>query len=98
MRVTILVMILALATACNTSKKDAETVEEQWIQLFNGEDLEGWDIKIAGYELNDNYGNTFRVEDGLMKVRYDQYEKFTNQFGHIFYKEDFSHYKLAINK
>jgi hypothetical protein len=97
MRITIVVMILAMATACQTNKKtDAEPVEEQWIQLFNGENLEGWDIKIAGYDLNDNYGNTFRVEDGLMKVRYDQYEAFTNQFGHIFYKENFSHYKLRV--
>lgn len=64
--------------------------------MFNGKDLEGWDIKIAGYELNDNFGNTFRVEDGLLKVRYDQYEEFTNQFGHIFFKDKFSDYRLRI--
>jgi len=96
MRITIVVMILALATACQTSKKETRTVEEHWIQLFNGENLDGWDIKINGFDLNDNHANTFRVEDGLMQVRYDQYEEFTNQFGHIFYKEDFSHYKLRI--
>ena len=96
MRITILVMILALTTACQTTKKDSKTVEEHWIQLFNGENLDGWDIKINGYELNDNYANTFRVEDGLMKVRYDQYDGFTNQFGHIFYKENFSYYKLRV--
>lgn len=68
----------------------------QWISLFNGTDLEGWDIKIAGFELNGNFGNTFRVEDGLMKVRYDQYDEFTNQFGHIFYREKFSNYHLKV--
>ncbi|MCA1746588.1 MAG: DUF1080 domain-containing protein, partial [Bacteroidales bacterium] len=36
------------------------------------------------------------VEDGLMKVRYDAYDTFTNQFGHIFYKEKFSHYRLRV--
>jgi hypothetical protein len=44
-----------------------------WIQLFNGRNLDGWDVKIAGHALNDNFANTFRVEDGLLKVRYDGY-------------------------
>ena len=50
--------------------------ESHWISLFNGKDLTGWTPKITGYELGHNYGNTFRVEDGVIKVRYDQYEKF----------------------
>jgi len=69
---------------------------EGWIQLFNGKDLKGWDIKIKGCALNDNYKNTFRVEDGLLKVRYDEYEDFDNRFGHIFYRGIFSHYKLRV--
>ncbi len=69
--------------------------EKDWIQLFNGKDLKDWDIKIAKHELNDNFGNTFRVEDGLLKVRYDQYKSFDNQFGHIFYKKPFSAYLLV---
>ncbi|MFB3787665.1 MAG: DUF1080 domain-containing protein [bacterium] len=64
----------------------------KWIPLFNGKDLEGWKPKITGYELGDNFGNTFRVEDGILKVRYDQYDKFNGRFGHIFYKDKFSHY------
>ena len=68
----------------------------EWQQLFNGKDLTGWDIKIKGHELNENYGNTFRVEDGVMKVVYDQYTDFNRQYGHIFYKEDFSHYLLRV--
>ena len=70
--------------------------EAQWIQLFNGKDLTGWDIKIAGHELNDNYKNTFRVENGILKACYEEYENFDNKFGHIFYKEKFSHYKLRV--
>ncbi|MBO9573070.1 MAG: DUF1080 domain-containing protein, partial [Chitinophagaceae bacterium] len=66
-----------------------------WISLFNGKDLKDWDIKIARHELNDNYGNTFRVEDGLLKVRYDQYKSFDSLFGHIFYKKPFSAYLLV---
>ncbi|MBN2137811.1 MAG: DUF1080 domain-containing protein [Sedimentisphaerales bacterium] len=68
----------------------------RWISLFNGKNLDGWKIKIKGYELGDNYADTFRVEDGLLKVCYDKYEKFEGQFGHIFYDEKFSHYRLRV--
>ena len=86
----ILVIITLLTVSCSSSKK------ENWIQLFNGKDLTGWDIKIKCSALNENYKNTFRVEDGVMKGSYDEYEKFNNEFGHIFYKEPFSRYKLRI--
>lgn len=83
-----------LWVACGT--QTGRTDQEEWISLFNGKDLEGWDIKITGYELNDNFGNTFRVEDGLLKVSYDEYEEFGGRFGHIYYNESFSHYKLRV--
>jgi hypothetical protein len=67
-----------------------------WIQLFNGKDLTGWDIKIKGHNLNENYGNTFRVEDGMLKVRYDQYTNFDEQYGHIFYNKNFSAYVVMV--
>ncbi|MEK6476916.1 DUF1080 domain-containing protein [Catalinimonas sp. 4WD22] len=70
--------------------------EEEWISLFNGEDLSGWHVKIRGHELDDNYNNTFRVEDGLMKVRYDQYDDFAQQYGHIFYEKPYSNYKFRV--
>jgi hypothetical protein len=54
--------------------------------------LDGWTPKISGYELGDNFGATFRVEDGVLKVAYDQYQTFENRFGHLFYKDKFSHY------
>ncbi|MDP7483739.1 MAG: DUF1080 domain-containing protein, partial [Candidatus Marinimicrobia bacterium] len=59
--------------------------KREWISLFNGKNLEGWKIKVTGHKLNDNYANTFRVEDGILKVAYDNYEKFDRKFGHIFY-------------
>ncbi|CAN5507673.1 DUF1080 domain-containing protein [soil metagenome] len=71
--------------------------QKGWIQLFNGKDLKDWNIKIKDHPLNDNYGNTFRVKDGVMKVTYDQYNNaFKEQFGHIYYKEKFSAYLLYI--
>ena len=70
--------------------------EKGWIQLFNGKNLNDWTIKITGSESGVNYKNTFRVEDGLLKVRYDEYEKFNGEFGHLFYKNSYSHYKLRV--
>ena len=59
---------------------------EKWIQLFNGKDLTGWKVKITGHELNDNFGNTFRVKDGAMQVGYEKYQEFGRKFGHIFHE------------
>ena len=70
--------------------------EENWIPLFNGKDLDDWVVKISGYELGDNFGNTFRVEDGMMKVAYDAYDKFDNRFGHIMYRLPFSSYRIRV--
>ncbi|MBI5281111.1 MAG: DUF1080 domain-containing protein [Candidatus Solibacter usitatus] len=70
--------------------------EKEWVQLFNGKDLTGWTPKITGYEVGENFGNTFRVEDGLLKVRYDAYDKFNNRFGHLFHKDTFGYYVLAV--
>lgn len=70
--------------------------KRKWKQLFNGKNLKGWTVKIKGHELNENYGNTFRVEDGKMVVSYDQYTNFDEQYGHIFYKKPYSYYLLAV--
>lgn len=72
------------------------TAAEEWIALFNGRNLDGWTPKIRGYPLGENFGNTFRVENGVLKVAYDQYDKFDNRFGHLFYREPFSHYRLRV--
>jgi hypothetical protein len=39
----------------------------KWKSLFNGKDLKGWEVKIAGYPLGENFGNTFRVENGYSR-------------------------------
>lgn len=76
------------------AQDDAET--GAWKSLFNGKDLTGWKVKINGYELNDNFGDTFRVENGVLTVSYDKYDKFNSRFGHIFYESPFSHYLLRV--
>lgn len=71
--------------------------KEEWISIFNGKDLDGWTPKIRGYALGDNFGDTFRVENGILRVGYEQYGgKFDNRYGHLFFKEKFSHYKIRV--
>lgn len=70
--------------------------KNEWISLFNGKDFKNWFIKIHHHELGENFGNTFRVEDGIIKVRYDQYGNFNEQFGHLYYKVPFSYYHLKL--
>ncbi|MEJ5994228.1 DUF1080 domain-containing protein [Pedobacter sp. Du54] len=70
--------------------------QKGWINLFNGKDLKDWTIKIAKHEVGENYANTFRVTDGMMKVSYEGYDTFDKQYGHIFYKKPFSYYLLKV--
>lgn len=87
----LLLFVLAIATlSCSAQKKG------KWQQLFNGKNLDGWTPKISKHEVGENWGNTFRVEDGKMVVRYDQYTDFNEQFGHIFYKTPYSYYLIAV--
>jgi hypothetical protein len=85
--------VIALFLLINCTVVNAQ---KGWINLFNGKDIKDWTVKIAKHELNDNYANTFRVEDGIMKVRYDGYTDFDKQYGHIYYKKPFSYYLLKV--
>ena len=101
---------LAFATACAsggsggsienpvpvaTHASVASAPKADYTQMFNGKDLSNWDIKFAKHELGDNFNNTFRVEDGLFKVRYDKWIKWDGEFGHIFYKQNYAYYLVA---
>ena len=69
---------------------------DRWVSLFNGRNLDGWTIKIAGHPLGENFADTFRVEDGMIKASYDQYPKFSMQFGHLYSNVAYSHYRLRL--
>jgi hypothetical protein len=74
----------------------AQADKKGWVSLFNGRDINDWIVKINHHEAGDNFGNTFRVEDGLLKVRYDQYGAYNDQFGHLYFKKPFSYYHLVV--
>lgn len=70
--------------------------DEKWISLFNGKNLDGWTVKIAGHPMGENYADTFRVEDGILKCEYDDYKDFNGRFGHLYSNLAYSHYKLRL--
>jgi len=88
--------LVALGMALPCGAQNSDPAHEDWLVLFNGRNLDGWTPKITGHELGDNFANTFRVENGLLQVRYDGYDKFNGQFGHLFYREPFSFYRLVV--
>ncbi len=95
MKVSVFFMLAVLVFSLLFSSCDRPN-DGTWIQLFNGKDLTGWTPKIVGYEAGDNFANTFRVEDGMIKVRYDGYDSLRDRFGHLFYEDELSNYKLRV--
>ena len=87
-----------LILGCTGPKKLANTgnADKGWTKLFNGTDINDWFVKINHHLVGENYGNTFRVEDGMIRVSYDQYSDFNDQFGHLYYKTPFSYYHLRF--
>jgi hypothetical protein len=87
---------LALLAPVTRADDKPAAAEEKWVQLFDGKTLDGWTPKIKGFDCGVNGHDTFRVKDGKITVNYDKYDSFDKQFGHLFYKDTFSHYRLRV--
>lgn len=84
-----------LTVQCGAQKEIVKN--DAWNDLFNGNSLEGWTTKIHHYEVGDNHGDTFRVEDDMIKVRYDKYEgDFNERYGHLYYDKPYSSFHLSM--
>lgn len=91
------ILVIVLLQSFNIKKIDEHNDEKnKWISLFNGKDLEHWTPKIAGYKLGENFGNTFRVANGILSTRYDKYDSFKNRFGALYYDKQFTNYRLRV--
>ncbi len=99
-RFLFLIVVALVFVHCNVTKplpSADEFAADEWLNLFNGHNLEGWTTKIHHYQVGENYGQTFRAEEGLIKVRYDNYEgEFNDRFGHLYYNQPFSHFHLSL--
>jgi hypothetical protein len=94
MTLVVRVAVLVLTLAAGNTHAPAQSGE--WIKLFNGRDLSNWIPKIAKHDVGENFANTFRVENGILKVGYDGYSNLNSQFGHLFYRQPFSSYHLVV--
>jgi len=89
--------MLLIIASCEQQKTKEQSMEApKWVSLFNGENFDGWTMRILGKELGENYANTFRVDSGMLKIRYDGYEGFDGQFGAIYFNKPFSNYRLKV--
>jgi hypothetical protein len=86
--------IIAFIPFYGKAQHDAN--KKEWVNLFNGKDINNWIVKINHHEAGENFGNTFRVKDSLIKVSYDKYDTFNEQFGHLYYKQPYSYYHLVV--
>jgi hypothetical protein len=73
-----------------------KTPEPQWESLFNGKDINDWTVKINHHEVGENFANTFRVQDSVIQIRYDEYGAFNEQYGHLYYNKPYSHFHLKF--
>lgn len=75
----------------------SDTPDDQgFVSIFNGKDLTGWTPKIRYEQAGQDKHNTFRVADGMIQVRYENYDTFNESFGHLFYNTPHSHYILRL--
>jgi hypothetical protein len=90
------VVVLIFALLMNLALTQREASKYKWKSIFNGKNLKNWDIKITGSELNVNYKNCFTVEEGVLKVSYEEFDKFDGEYGHLYYSRPFSFYILHM--
>jgi len=96
-RTPFLIFAAILVLTCTGAKHIySSNADAGWTKLFNGKDIKDWSVKIKYHRTGENFGNTFRVENGIIKVRYDQYGHFNDHFGHLYYKTPFSYYHLRF--
>ena len=99
LRAVALLLILGSTAALSTrvGPADFSIPAPEWESLFNGEDLSGWIPKINGFPAGENFAGTFRVNDGILQVRYDGYgTDFANRFGGLHFQEYLTDYRLKV--
>ena len=90
------ILTLTLLFSCNSEKQVSKENpdQEEWVAIFDGTNMSDWTPKFAGFELGVNHKNRFTHKDSLLSVRYSLIDTFKGNFGHLYYKDKFSHYKL----
>jgi len=105
-KLLLLFFCYVIIVSCNSSStqeqlssidKEDPSLESDWTSLFNGQDIDNWMVKIHHYEVGENYGRTFRAEEDMIKVRYDEYDgDFNDRYGHLYYEQPYSYFHLKL--
>ena len=98
-RITVIrsTFFIILITGLFSCSKSDSSKKEEWISLFNGTDLTDWTIKFANRDIDINYLNTFRAQDIMIRIAYDKYNTFEDDYAHLYYKKPYSYYKLRFD-
>ncbi len=91
-----LLLLLPALFSCHAGKQSSQSNGKQWTSLFNGKNMEHWTPKFAGYQPGENFGHTFRVENGILSTRYNEYDSFNNRFGALYYDKKFTNFRLRV--
>ena len=93
----VVILSICFLFSCKTENTEIDPAKEEWISLFDGSGMSDWTPKFAGYELGLNYKDRFILKDSLLSVVYAPQDTFKADFGHLFYKDKFSHYRLKAS-
>ena len=85
------------ACAARTAESVAQPGAQGWVSLFNGRDLTNWLPKIYPHDVGVNFGDTFRAESGMIRVKYDKYGDFAGQYGHLHFMKPYSYFHLKFD-
>lgn len=96
LKLLLIFLFLFLLQSFHVTKKFYSHGHHEWVSIFNGKNLDNWLPKIAGYKLGDNFGHTFRVENGILSTRYNEYDSFNKRFGALYYNKKFINYRLRV--
>ena len=92
----ILIAFVFLLSIGQVFAQASKPVKLKWQRLFNGKNMKGWTPKIKDHVLGENFANTFSVDSGMIRVNYQGYDEFKEQYGHLFFKKKFSAYLLVV--
>lgn len=70
--------------------------EGRWRSIFDGKTLNGWTPKVNHRPAGENWKHTFVVKDGVLRVSYDEYDRFTDEYAHLVYSRKLKAYRLRL--
>ncbi|MCP4836224.1 MAG: DUF1080 domain-containing protein [Phycisphaera sp.] len=70
--------------------------DDGWKPIFNGKDLDGWVYKEKGSDLGVDPSSTVKVEDGVIRFDYSEWDRFDGRFGHLHHAVPHDRYRIRV--